>query len=590
MRLENISEVELLKKSTLKYIVDNDKETEFRLKAKELRVVGTFDKMLKTFKRKHLEEKKEKYNFCNFDEKYSNVCTGEWVTSEDGIYRQEADYETNEIKHIEASRMMILPTETYRNVDTGIEKIKLSFHKYDNWNGFVADKITISNINKIVELSNFGIDVNSINSRDLIKFLYDVLTLNDNTIIPHFPSISRLGWVDNEFMPYCENIKFDGEVENKYTYDSIKQKGDYSKWVKYTEKLRENKLLKIQMATSFASPLVEKVNALPFICHLWGGTGSGKTVGMMVAMSIWGNPAFGALTKTMNMTANSMMSTCAFLKNLPFAGDELQMIVNRFDNYDNLVMKVCEGVDRGRMKYDTNSQTRTWKNTFLFTGEEPITKENSGGGVKNRVIEINCNGQKVVENGNAVVNFLGENYGLVAKDVIDAINSMDIYVKYKDILAGCIDSLKITEKQAMAISLIILGDYIAEKYIYKTNNFLTYNDFKEYSLTGEQVSIGNRAYKLVMNFISKNSSNFSETGRETWGKITDADILINRSVLYDFLKSEKIDLNAVLQDWDDSGYCFKNSQGKYSHNTKCFGVKGNYIRLFNSEEVDESPF
>ena len=50
---------------------------------------------------------------------------------------------------------------------------------------------------------------------------------------------------------------------------------------------------------------------------------------------------------------------------------------------------MTEGVDRGRARANGGvDETRTWKNSFLFTGEEPITKANSGGGSKNRVIEI----------------------------------------------------------------------------------------------------------------------------------------------------------------------------------------------------------
>jgi hypothetical protein len=36
-------------------------------------------------------------------------------------------------------------------------------------------------------------------------------------------------------------------------------------------------------------------------------------------------------------------------------------------------MRVTEGIDRGRMKYDTKVAQKTWKNAFIFTGEEPCT-------------------------------------------------------------------------------------------------------------------------------------------------------------------------------------------------------------------------
>ena len=44
-------------------------------------------------------------------------------------------------------------------------------------------------------------------------------------------------------------------------------------------------------------------------------------------------------------------------------------------NFDQLIYQITEGVDRGRAKaYGGVEDTKTWKNSFIFTGEEPITK------------------------------------------------------------------------------------------------------------------------------------------------------------------------------------------------------------------------
>lgn len=159
----------------------------------------------------------------------------------------------------------------------------------------------------------------------------------------------------------------------------------------------------MMMAASFASVLLEPLKVLPFVLHLWGTTGTGKTVALMVAMSIWGNPKMGGLVKTMNMTKNAIMRNAAFLCSIPFAGDELQTIKDKWQgNFDQLIYQITEGVDRGRARaYGGVEDTKTWKNSFIFTGEEPITKVNSGGGSKNRVIEIAIDGL-LIEDGHYV--------------------------------------------------------------------------------------------------------------------------------------------------------------------------------------------
>ena len=47
-----------------------------------------------------------------------------------------------------------------------------------------------------------------------------------------------------------------------------------------------------------------------------------------------------------------------------------------------------EGIDRMRGKAAGGvEETKTWRNSFLFSGEEPVTKSNSRAGSKNRVID-----------------------------------------------------------------------------------------------------------------------------------------------------------------------------------------------------------
>ena len=218
--------------------------------------------------------------------------------------------------------------------------------------------------------------------------------------------------------------------------------------------------MRLTMAASFAAPLIELCDALPFVFHLWGGTGVGKTVALMTAASVWGNPAQGKLLRTMNMTQNAMMDMAAFLRNMPFIGDELQTVKTSWDNYDKLIMCVTEGVERGRMTYDRANDVRSWRNTFIFSGEEPVTKPNSGGGVKNRVVEIGCD-TPLVSNGNETAGIIGENYGGAGRiytDRLIAAGRADIKRLYTANLQAVLSAVKTTEKQAMAGAMLLTAD------------------------------------------------------------------------------------------------------------------------------------
>lgn len=69
--------------------------------------------------------------------------------------------------------------------------------------------------------------------------------------------------------------------------------------------------------------------------------------------------------------------------------------------------------------------TKTWKNSFIFTGEEPITKVNSGGGSKNRVIEIAIDGP-LIEDGHYVSSVVQEHYGYAGRKFVEYIQETDL--------------------------------------------------------------------------------------------------------------------------------------------------------------------
>ena len=585
MNIESLSQHELLQTKNLQelYKVSGGEKNEvyfkYREKARTLKITNEFDKQYKKTIQTIAQNKINRENFCEFEnEDFELITTGEWKATTEGIYKQIPNNETGEVDLVEASRMMIVPSETFKNMDTNIEKVKINYFKYGKWQNMICEKITISNISKIVELSNFGIDVNSLNSKDLISYFYDCLTLNDTNIIPHFESISRMGWVNNKFMPYDEGLKFDGENEYKYLYSSISKKGDFQDWVNYMKPLRKNLYFRLQMAASFSSVLISKVNALPYVFHLWGGTGSGKTVGLMCAMSIWGNPKMGKMTRTMNMTQNSMMSTASFLHHLPFAGDELQTIKSRYDNYDQLIMKITEGVERGRMTYSTVNEVKTWNCAFLFTGEEPCTKTDSGGGTKNRVIEIECV-NKVVENGNKVVNFVNDNYGTAGEVFIDIVKDMELTKEYESIFKEIIEKTDTTEKQAMAMALIILADRLASKHIFESDD-LKIEDVNEFLFSEKEVDISERAYHFILSVISKNIVNFSKDGSEFWGKYKEpGKLLFNKNVLCEILSKNGFEFDAIKRKWKEKGYIHLNSQGKYIHQRKMNDITTPFIML-----------
>lgn len=321
-----------------------------------------------------------------------------------------------------------------------------------------------------------------------------------------------------------------------------------------------------------------------------------NTVGLMVAMSIYGDPSMGKMTRTMNMTVNSTMATAAMLRDIPFAGDELQIIKEQGGNYDRLIMSVCEGVDRGRMKFDKVNEMKTWNCAFLFTGEEPVTRSSSGGGAKNRVIEIECK-DKVVRNGRETAEFVRNNYGHAGKAYIKYItdNAAELEKLYSHFVRQ-LEEIDCTDKQRLSMAAIMLGDAIGSSLFFRGEHPLNAADVQPFLKTRAEVDIAARAFEYIKDYVAINDNRFCSNSSgdmfgEVWGRIDievygkepnireEKKVYFNKTKLTEVLREAGYEFDAVKAKWAESGGLTLNSAKRYYHQTKCHNVKGNYVLL-----------
>lgn len=570
--------------------------------ARQLKRVTEFNNIYKSFVLDYAQRQRQKGSKTAFTDQPLELVCGEWTANDLGV--RTIRYDKNAMPMtLQACSHPILPVEILKNVDTATERITLAYFKSAAWQQITVDRNVCANTNKIVDaLSQFGIEVTSDNAKNLVRYISDCVGLNPKTLEPK-KSINRLGWVGSLFTPYTEDIRYEGDPDYEVIFRNIRQEGSFGAWKELCASLRENIPLRMMMAASFASVLLEPLRVLPFVLHVWGTTGTCKTVALMVAMSIWGNPKLGGLVKTMNMTRNAIMRNAAFLCSIPFAGDELQTIKDKWQgNFDQLIYQITEGVDRGRAKaYGGVDETRTWKNSFLFTGEEPITKSNSGGGSKNRVIEIAIDGP-LVDDGHYVSSVVQENYGFAGRAFVEYLQETEtakLTERYRELFEGiCV--LDTTDKQAMAMSCLLLADELAVSLFWPSETPLAVEQVKQYLQSARDVDVAGRAFQSVLNWAAKNPVRFedpkapdSPNKGEVWGKI-DGDVLIlNKDVLLDFLDRNGFDYTAVSKKWAERDLIRRNSQGKMVHQTKVYGIKSSYIKLVlppDDDETDQDGF
>lgn len=482
------------------------------------------------------------------------------------------------------SRKPILPIAIMDNVDAGVQKVQIGIWDLGRWKKIVVERELLTNSSKIIKLANQGVPVGTDNSRLMAQYFNDLLAEYDEKI-PRNPARSVMGWVEQDekrlFMPYEAGIDFDGEDSYKYLYDAIKQRGTLQEWVDYCLPHRLCIEIRLVMAAAFASPLIELVGENPFVMHLWGGTGTAKTVSLLIAASIYGDPKPGKLVRTMDMTANAMRGTAAFLNSIPFCGDELQTIKSKWNgSYDQLIMQITEGIDRGRMKYNSIEDIKSWQCSFLFTGEEPCVKAGSGGGVANRVIQIEVS-KKLVDDGNAVANFFRTHFGTAGPEYIGALQSglFDIDGIYRSYFSDLIKT-DTTDKQAGAMALMLTGDKIAHDVFWPDEPETTTDMVVQYLASARQVDVSERAYQYACGVVSENSCNFTNSSRIVWGQANeDGTVYINQSVLARILTDAGYDFEACKKAWERNGYLLKRCDGRFSHSVKLNEIVTSCIKL-----------
>ncbi|MCQ4840397.1 DUF927 domain-containing protein [Neglectibacter timonensis] len=495
-----------------------------------------FKRMLKTY----LESKKQNERMVYVDQvteftgQKLELDAGEWQADDFGVSRRGKFGEEIACPH------PILPVERLVNIDTGVEKLKLAFCKGDRrWREVVADKKLLASNNSILELANMGIAVTSENSRALVHYISDLENLNYD-LIPERKSVSRLGYIESEgFSPYVDGLIFDGDANFRHIFESIRSAGKRREWLELALSLRQgNVMARIVLAASFASVLVKPCGSLPFFVHLWGGeSGTGKTVALMLAASVWGNPEMGRYIQTFNSTVVGREKLAAFLNHLPLIVDELQLARDGRGKLNFDVYALAEGVGRTRgNKSGGVDQTPTWQNCILTSGETPITGASSGAGAVNRVIEIECRtAHRIIEDGHATAGVLRKNYGFAGREFVEKLYQEDnaqlaaeLYKKHFRALS----ENDTTEKQAMAAAVILTADELATDWLFQDGNAVTVQEISGFLASRAAVSSGRRGYEYFCDWAAQNANRLRQDNEQgdVYGVISGAQVCIIRKV------------------------------------------------------------
>lgn len=353
---------------------------------------------------------------------------GEYTAIEAGIYlMDEYGNETCVCNHPIYIAREIIPVD-----DAGRICVELKYRvNGGDWQSVIVPKRMIRDRKQIIELIENGIDASSENAGGLIQYFRTLenWSYGEHTI-PESKGCGRFGWVNEgkEFMPYADGITFTGAREYKSIYDAIATKGTLEEWreaIRPFYKPDANQIPRMALAASVAAPIVGYMDDLPFFVHLFGASGHGKTVSLMLAASVWGNPKAegGGLVQSFSSTAVGMERRAAVMCNMPMILDEVGVKGARDKEVSEIVYQLTEGVGKTRGSLEGLRQTGKWSTVFISSGEQPLTSDTSQAGVINRIISVDCNGQSIFGDDGArkLVEKIRNSYGHAGKMIVQKI-------------------------------------------------------------------------------------------------------------------------------------------------------------------------
>jgi len=269
------------------------------------------------------------------------------------------------------------------------------------------------------------------------------------------------------------------------------------------------------------------------------------------------------------------------LYSMPLVLDELQSVSSR-KSFDKMIYELTEGTGRARGNISGGlRETLTWKNCILSSGEQPITKTLSGGGAKNRIIEIECDA-KLFNDPIGMCEILQNNYGQAGKLLIEKLTGEVIeqarLIKqeiYKDLIED-----GFTEKQTMAASLIMTADIIVGHLLFDDLGSLKKEDISAYMLRADEVSKEVKSYEWLRGWLAQNGNKFKENEwTECYGKEVTGGIAIISTVLREACENEDIALEVLTSYLKKMGKLKVSSNGKKSRairidgrSTKCYVI------------------
>ena len=494
-------------------------------------------------------------NFLLQDTEYINLYCGSWMADEyRGVYMQEMGRPERVV-----CPHPIFPVGRLENIESGMEKLRIAFKRNGSYKVITVKKSVAASANKIVALSDMGVSVTSETAKYLVQYLSDVEAYNEDTLSLEY-STTKLGWISKErpglagdlFVPYDTDIQFDGDSRFMQLYSSVREQGSYEIWLQHMRELRASGRLEVKflLAAAFASILVKPLGVLPFWVDLWGETEGGKTVALMVAASVWADPAESRYIGDFKSTDVALEAKADMLNHLPMLLDDTSKRDNRIrDNFESIIYNLTSGKGKSRSNKELGlNRENNWQNIIICNGERPLSSYVNQGGAMNRILEVEAR-NNIFSDPQRTASIVKANFGHAGKIFVETVRDVGpdrILEQYKKHLARVYDNEKM-QKQSISLAVVLTADQLVDEYIFQDGNTINVDEARTVLMDHEELSDAQRCYHFVCDKIAMNGQRFDDTTScEKWGFIESGIAYLHSQALQDLCDQGDFSMRSFL--------------------------------------------
>jgi|GEM_PF-675000 len=493
-----------------------------------------------------------------------------------------------DIVRIPVSGTPAVITRILKNLDSEEQKVELAFRSAGvrgYWHSLIVPRSTVFTTKNIVSLTDRGLSVTSETAKMLVSFLDK--QLQENPELPQTATISRFGWVTDDFkdfVPYAaDNYEEDfSDVGGDHLMKGYRIKGSLDSWIQRVGNIcKSYPMVRAQLAAGFAAPLMALINQRVFLVHVWGPSGGGKTAGGFAAMSIWGDPE--SLKVSFNATRVGLEQTAALYTDLPMLIDERQAAAGGKSGSDyvkTLVYMLGLGKTKARgIRGGGLQKSKTWRTVAITTGEHPITDVSIEEGVKNRMLELY--GKPFQEDQSvaaSLYNATADCHGSAGQRFIQGIITLvsqkrDFCLEYHDKFVA---ALSIVEDRGIShmsmTATLCLADMLSGMFVYGLPEEIAYQDALEFGLVlledyvqskqGDGIMGGSdseRALEYLASVTQTNQAFFHQDGHNgvTWGfglyDVGSEYLSVYPTAFNKIMREGEFNPQRILRDWAEEG-------------------------------------